>query len=104
MIEGLKFAVSGHELQTHLAARVDHHKQREAFYKQQAAQLEDGAAEGMKNYSNGDPVRNLKDKAAEHTSKAESFKFMHDHVVTTESYQLSDEDLRRVEILTGNRW
>lgn len=101
MIEGLKFLMSADELREHLVNRVLYHKTRQEFYEQKAGELQAGAAQGM-GYSSGDPIRNLQDKAREHRGKIDLFKFMHDHVVPGESYQLSDADLMRIEILNRN--
>lgn len=102
MIEGLKFQMPSDELRSHLVVRIEHHKARKDFYEQKAGELEKGNVEGM-NYTNGDPVRNLRDKAAEHEQKIKLFKFMHDHVAPDETYQLADNDLQRIEIL-GRGW
>lgn len=102
MIVGLKFAVTGQELRDHTHARMEHHRERRAFYEKKAAELEAGGAEAMQ-YSNGDPVRGLREKAAEHQRRQELFLFMHNHLSVDETYQLADDDLQRVEILTS-RW
>jgi hypothetical protein len=102
MIEGLKFHVEGVEIRDHLQRRLEHHRQRQAFYEQKVSELQSGGAEAMQ-YTNGDPVRALGDKAAQHKQTIELFVFMHDHIRPSEQYQLADEDLRRLEIISA-RW
>lgn len=102
MVEGLKFQMTSEELRDHLIARVKHHVSRREFYTTKADELERGKAEGM-GYSNGDPVRSLREKCDEHDRQVKLFTWMHDHVAPDESYQLDDKDLQRLEIL-GRGW
>ena|SRR6185369_2909676 len=104
MIEGLKFDVTSAELVAHLSERVTHHIERAAFYASQSKALEDGNAEGM-NYSGGDPVRALKDKRSEHEHKKELFEFLVAHVISGETYRLTESDLLQLEIISRHaRW
>lgn len=103
MIEGLRFDVSASEMHNHLYEREKHHLDRVKFYKEQVSTLERGSAEGM-NYSGGDPVRALKDKAAEHLRKASLCRFLLSHVVKDETYRLSESDLSKLEFIDGKSW
>lgn len=103
MVEGLKFGMPADELRAHLESRIQHHKSRVSFYESKASELEKGQAEGM-GYTNGDPIRSLRDKAREHDEKVKLFTWMRDHVAASgETYQLADVDLQRIEIL-GRVW
>jgi hypothetical protein len=62
--------------------------------------MEEAKIEGM-NYSNGDPVRPLRDKKAKHESLAIEFEWMRSHLVQGEVYRLDRDDLVRIEILTS---
>ena len=76
MIEGLKLDFSGKELREHLKKKSNHHLERSEFYSKQADSLVAGNAEAMR-YSGGDPVKALRDKAAEHKRRSEMFSLTH---------------------------
>lgn len=101
MIEGLKFDVPADELKTLIEERMIHHNERALFYQEKANGLE--GAEAME-YTNGDPVRNLRDKQKQHESKTQMFTFLRDHIVAGEVYRLQENDLTRLEIITGFRF
>lgn len=99
MIEGLKLDFSGSELRQHLARKCNHHQERCAFYAKQADSLVAGNVEAVQ-YSGGDPVKALRDKAGEHKRKSEMFLLLHDHVTESETYRLEDKDLTRLEFIS----
>jgi hypothetical protein len=103
MIEGLKLDFTTDELAKHLSRRVDHHLERAAFYEKQAGTLEAGGAQPQQ-YSGGDPVRTLKDSLAQHRNRAELLRVMRDHLVPSEQYRLDENDLLKIEILSGRQW
>lgn len=103
MIEGLKLDFSGKELREHLKKKSGHHLERSEFYSKQAASLLAGNAEAMQ-YSGGDPVKALCDKAAEHKRKSEMFSLLYTHVTESETYRLEDKDLTRLEFISALRF
>jgi len=103
MIEGLKLDFSGKELREHLKKKSNHHLERSEFYTKQAASLVAGNAEAMQ-YSGGDPVKALRDKAAEHKRKSEMFSLLYTHVSESETYRLQDVDLTRLEFISAARF
>lgn len=104
MIEGLKFDVSAEEMHNHLYEREAHHLERTRFYKEQVKSLEGGGAEAMTNYSGGDPIRALRDKATEHLRKASLCRFLLSHVVKGETYRLNESELSKLEFIDGKGW
>lgn len=99
MIEGLKFDVTSGELASHLAGRIDHHRERQEFYREKASALASGGAEGQE-YTGGDPVRSLRESANKHANRADLFEFLQDHIIPSEKYRLEESDLTQLEILS----
>ena len=99
MIEGLKFDFSGKELVSHLRSKVAHHTERKAFYEQQAKALTAGGAERT-DYSGGDPVKALGDKAKTHENRRSFFAVLADHTDTNETYRLSESELIMLELIS----
>jgi hypothetical protein len=97
MIEGLKIDVSADELTSHLNERVEYHKAKREFYEKQVQGLRDGGVgQGMQS---NDPVSSLQGSAKSHGDREGLFRFLADHVVTDETYRLSEQDLTRLEII-----
>lgn len=103
MIEGLKLDFGGKELREHLKKKSSHHAERSEFYSKQADALVAGNAEAMQ-YSGGDPVKALRDKAGEHKRRSEMFTLLYTHVTETETYRLEDKDLTRLEFISAARF
>lgn len=102
MIEGLKLDFSGKELQEHLKKKSNHHLERTAFYSKQADALAAGNV-GPTQYTGGDPVKVLRDKAAEHRRRSELLTLISTHVAENETYRLQDTDLTRLELISAPR-
>ena len=103
MIEGLHFDIPADELESHLNDRHGHHTGRVETYAKQIKDFEDNKIEGMA-YTNGDPIKAMKDKKAEHDSLVAKYAFLRDHVITGETYRLSEDDLRKIEMLPLARY
>ena len=103
MIEGLKLDFSGRELREHLKKKSGYHQERNEFYSRQADALVAGNAEAMQ-YSGGDPVKTLRDKAVEHKRRSEMFTLLQTHVIENETYRLEDKDLIRLEFISAVRF
>lgn len=104
MIQGLKFDVTTDELAGHLQAKITHHEERVAFYTDKAKALDRGGAEAA-NFSGGDPVRALQQKAGEHQNRVDLFRFIREHLIPNETYRLDEQDLLKLEIVSrGYGW
>lgn len=97
MIEGLKFSMPAQELREHLAGRIEHHQERETWYRDKSEELVRGGVVAA-NMTGGDPVGALRSKEKQHANAVRLFTFMRDHVIN-DDYQLADADLQRLEIL-----
>ena len=100
MIEGIKLDFSGKELRQHLMKKATHHGERKSFYTSQADALIRGNAEAMQ-YTGGDPVKALRDKALQHQQRQEMFLLLHSHTNEQETYRLEDKDLTRLELISA---
>jgi hypothetical protein len=103
MIQGLHADVTGTELRLHLHNRADHHQRRAADYEAEVTRMEASQIEPMV-YTGGDPVKALRDKCAEHATKAQEFRFLADHINTGETYRLTTSDLMTAEFVSRHRW
>lgn len=100
MIEGIKLDFSGKELREHLMKKATHHGERNELYNSQADALTRGGAEAMQ-YTNGDPVKALRDKASQHQQRQEMFLLLHSHTNEQETYRPEDKDLTRLELISS---
>lgn len=99
MITGLHFDFPSEELKQRLAERIQHHKDRQEFYEKQAGSLQAGGAEAME-YTGGDPVKALQDKARQHQNRGELFRIFHDHIIPGEVYRLEEKDLLALDLIS----
>jgi hypothetical protein len=114
MIEGLKYHFKSSELADHMRGRAEYHDKRagekEAALPDMKAALEKIKAHSpaknvqhMSKVSNsyhvGDPDEDLEADIRDHKNKAMVFRTLADHVVPSETYVLTESDLRRLEIL-----
>lgn len=102
MIEGLKITISGKELAECCQARVSHHLNRAQVYKDQADNMEQAKVQAMQ-YTNGDPVKALRDRQTQHQTDADELRFIACHIDQNESYLLSRDDLTKLGIIR-NPW
>lgn len=101
MIEGLKIRIPTDELVRHLSVRIIHHHEREAFYLQQRDTMKAGIPEGASyQFTNNNPIDDCERKAVHHRRRAELFTFISEHLVPAEIYELTENDLTRLEILS----
>jgi hypothetical protein len=98
MIEGLKVTVTGAVLRDIAIARVEHLTGRHEEYAKQVASMEAAKVEGMA-YTNGDPVKALRDRMAQHRTEAEELSFIAKYLDLGESYLLDRTDLYRLGIV-----
>ena len=98
MIEGIKIQLKTEELQHHLSDKVKYHMDKNIFYEDQVETLKSG---GVKSEAvTNDPVSSLEQSAKKHKGKAEYFQFIVDHLIANETYQLSETDLTKLEIIS----
>lgn len=98
MIDGLKIHVSSEEIRGHLEKRAGYHRDKASFYAKQASQLREGGV-GTTGHSN-DPVGSLQSSQRSHEEKSAFFAFMAEHVIPNDTYQLSENDLTRLEFVS----
>ena len=98
MIDGIKIQLKSEELKQHLLDKVKYHQNKNSFYEDQVNALKSG---GIKSEAvTNDPVSSLEQSAKKHKGKAEYFQFLADHLVADEIYQLSENDLTKLEIIS----
>lgn len=98
MIEGLKVTVKGGEVRDLADKRADYHAERRTAYAEQVVSMEAAKVEGMA-YTNGDPVRALKEKLDEHGSEEQEMRFISAHIDPKETYLLDRDALHRLGIV-----
>jgi hypothetical protein len=96
MIEGIKITLTTEQLKEMLDKKVDYHKERSKFYDQQVAAINVLTDENTNQSYN--PAQSLKNKFAEHYNKAFYFEFISSHLIPSEIYILSENDLLRLEL------
>lgn len=96
MIEGLKIQIDSDELEAHLNMRVEYHEKKMTFYDEQVRSLRAGGVAA--GHQSNDPVHSLEGSAKQHRDRASFFRFMADHLIPNETYQLDESDLGRLEI------
>lgn len=99
MIEGLKIEIGASELRDHLIKRATYHKDKREFYTKQALSLREGGIQNEVANSNN-PVQSLEQSAKSHGEREAFFRFLGDHIVLSEDYRLSEQDLTRIEIVS----
>jgi len=109
MIDGLKLDVSADEIVSLLDRRIaEHHAKAEAdaghAERLKGTDREDD--EGEDEYlAYGEPTADrLRRRAQRERDRKDALTFMRNHVVRGETYRLSTEDLRVIEILQGRYW
>ena len=98
MIDGIKVQLTTGQLRDHLMKRVRYHEEKRDLYAGQVQALEAGGE--RQDNASLDPVRALKDRASQHSSKAELFRILADHLIPDETYRIADHDLTRIEFIS----
>ena len=104
MIEGFRVDVTAEELVAHLDSRVQHHGMRAQACESKLRQLQalepaGDEDEEMFEMCASSRIHGLERMAARHRSRETFLAFARSHVVGTEIYRLSEEDLRLLEWL-----
>jgi hypothetical protein len=97
MIEGLKIQIGSQELKMHILGRAAHHREKTEWYAKQINSLKQGHV--SQTGASNDPIASLEQSRKSHNNAATFFKFLAHHLVGDEIYQLSENDLTRIEIL-----
>jgi hypothetical protein len=90
-------SLTGERLVEHFSDRVAHHLQRAETYKSQADALEEDQDAADHQLSNN-PVTSLRDSERRHRQRHDWFKFMADNIDQHRTYQLSENDISRLEL------
>lgn len=104
MIEGLQIDVPTDELKEILGRLVKKHTDKAERYQARAAEMKDhGDYPNLQVSDDKSTVESFERREREHRSLASEFQFMQEHLAPGETYRLTHEDLRRIEIVGGNR-
>lgn len=104
MIEGLHCDVEGKELKALLGGRLDYHTDRLKSYETQLDQMRtmnknlEEEARQIGKTSTRSPIESLEEAIKRHQNQCIYYKFMAEHVVPSETYRLSEQDLYRLGI------
>jgi len=103
IIKGIQIQIGSEELKKILSNLVTRHESKMRAYEDNAKNLLELAPdeEQVGKMSNS-PVATLSRSADEHRKKATYFKFLLEHVVDGATYQLTQDDLNKLEI--GSRY
>lgn len=101
MIEGVHIDVKADELIGLIADRSIYHTKKADAYRERITALAEAGIKEDKNVS-GDPMRGLMDKEQSHLEKVSFFDFLGEHIIPDETYRLSMNDLRTIEVIS--RW
>jgi hypothetical protein len=96
MIEGLKIDVTSEELRTHLDERAKYHRQKADWYASQIEALQSGGLDRSR--GSNDPLDSLGNSMKAHRDKTSYFAFLAQHLITGETYRLSQDDLSAIEV------
>lgn len=103
MIKGMQLHINSDEMKKILEERRDFHLKKTTFYEKNLKEFTQVEESGVfDNFSNSSvhPTETLKDKVKKHKGKSEYFQFLVDHVVPSETYELSESDLTHLGIIT----
>jgi len=108
MIDGLKLDVTADEIVSLLDDRISEHRANAVSDDENANKIEtvkrpDGLEDELWEDDSSAVVR-LRRRAQRERERAEALTFMRGHVIRGETYRLSTEDLRTLEILDGRPW
>ncbi len=105
MIDNLELCISSTELKQLVLGRVEYHNVKSKFFETEMTRLGtvledmDDEAERIGKYSNSqNPVDTFKQKAQIHKDRATYFKFFADHIIASETYRLTQNDLHTLEV------
>lgn len=104
IIEGLHVDVKGTELKDLLLGRLKYHLDKVSNYEKQLVELKrvDKAlaedAESISKFSTASPAQSLEQAIKKHKDQTVYYRFVADHVITTATYRLGENELLRLGI------
>lgn len=103
MVTGLKVTVDGTEARQLCLDRAGLLRAKANRAREQAVGIET-AEVGAMNYTNGDPLRALKDKAVEYDAEAQELEFVGNHIDASETYMFDYSDMQKLGIVSRHRY
>ena len=108
MIDGFRLDVTAEELAAHLDARIQHHRERTHECEAKLRQLQ--SLSPMPHEEEEEPfemcassrLHGIERMATRHRSRETFLTFARNHIVATEIYRLSEQDLRLLEWLPAD--
>ena len=104
MITGLHVDVSSDELKTMLLGRLKYHKDKVALYQEQLVTMKSvddklkADRESIGKGSTQTPTDAIQSAIQKHENQCVYYDFMAKHVVASETYRLSEQDLQRLGV------
>jgi hypothetical protein len=95
MIEGLWIEMSSDKLRSLFNVRVGYHRDKAAWYKIQADEIEVHAKDMP---ASNNPVQSLRSSQREHENKAAFFGVLAENLIANETYRLSEQNCMRIEL------
>lgn len=109
-IEGLKLQMTSAELKELMGKRIEYHSSRTEWLEKKIKELEpdvqkfeNDAVQSGKFAGNrvDGALGNFKQQFTHHQNRATLFKFMVEHLIPNETYVLTENDLTKLEVLSG---
>ena len=105
MIDGLRLDISADELVKLLEERINEHSENAETDEENARRLDaTRRANDADEWDEDDQGMRLRHRAQMERDRANALTFMRNHVVRGETYRLTDQDLRTLEIVRRQPW
>lgn len=104
MIDGLRLDISADELVKLLEERINEHADNAEMDDANAQRLDDIKRGNDSDEWDDDQGARLRHRAQLERDRAGALTFMRNHVIRGETYRLTENDLRTLEILRGRDW
>ena len=95
LIEGLYIEMPTEKLRGYLDARVKHHAEKAAWYKEQADKL---SVEIAESHVTNNPTQSLRSSQNSHEQKYTFFKMLSENLIADATYRLSQDNCVRLEL------
>lgn len=104
MIDGLRLDISADELAKLLEERINEHADNARSDEESAGRLEAIRRANDPDEWEDDQGTRLRHRAQVERDRADALTFMRNHVIRGETYRLTENDLRTLEILPARPW
>ena len=104
MIDGLRLDISADELVKLLDERISDHNDNARTDDANAGRLDGTRRANDADECDDETAPRLRRRAQREREHAEALTFMRNHVIRGETYRLSEQDLRTLEILRDHPW